>query len=715
MSNNYWLRSQANNMQSQRAQLNEPHPITETPNSRNLDRDNSENVDPALADLVWESFRNSNVQDQTVRNQPWRFNLNSQNNSPNFNLSRRDREAISQSLNDQSTDSLHQTLLHISSRLNGNNSNSSVTNSPVFDPEQLLFWISRSKSTMLKYLAIGISLFIIGISMLGGRLAWKFIYEYLNFWLQLGGLFIIGGLIAYLSNLADSFGIFSLKSILTFLWNLLKFIFKLCLWAVTQVGKMCKKSIFSFEDHSNERTHHSNTTNKIDPNSEARDWTNTDLPTEVPIKTPTSLFDQSRPLEKGKYSKNSKPNKTDRLSRKPAFYPEFSNEVSGPSGGWGGEEIFFASTPGGTNPSSESKQVRFSERSSFSYPKTGELSSQDLSVLKNISNSNATTYTYTPEVPKFSTGKREDYIPWRREWISVAPAIPPMLRLSTLRKALDFPEGKRILDEFEGSDENTLIKAMIALDEEYNNPDEMSSYLLDKIQSHLSSSAFQTEETFGVFMSELTSLLRRFSKVEADASVHLAPLAKTWFCHLPESISRIALKYIREDRKWLTFDHLFNLCEGFAKESNRTKDLQYARLKVQRSMHKGKPNSTFHVNCPDIGLGFCEEEGSSYDVNFSGRFMDVPLCCFCGPKGDGHHSIRCPNDKWSPEERRTHASKLGLCFTCLEKHKLGLCPLIRSGLASEIQCGACKSGYPHCKSLCVNSHSHSSPSVVTHK
>ena len=204
MSNNYGLRSQANNMQPQRAQLNEPNPITETPNSRNLERDNSENVDPTMIDMVWESFRNSNVQDQTVMNQPWRFNLGSQNNSPNVNLSRRDRNAISQSLNDQSTDSLHHTLQHISNRLNGNNANSSVTNRPVFDPEQLLFWISRSKSTLLKYIAIGITLFIIGISMLGGMPAWKFMYEHLNFWLQLGGLCIIGGLMAYLSNLADS-------------------------------------------------------------------------------------------------------------------------------------------------------------------------------------------------------------------------------------------------------------------------------------------------------------------------------------------------------------------------------------------------------------------------------------------------------------------------------------------------------------------------------
>jgi hypothetical protein len=93
-----------------------------------------------------------------------------------------------------------------------------------------------------------------------------------------------------------------------------------------------------------------------------------------------------------------------------------------------------------------------------------QLSLHDLEV---ISEDNPVAYAHTPELPSFD-GKCENYGTFRRDFLPLLPSIPPRCRLTVLRNALLTTEAKRVIEDFEDTDHDTFCKALLALDQEFN-------------------------------------------------------------------------------------------------------------------------------------------------------------------------------------------------------------------------------------------------------
>ena len=380
--------------------------------------------------------------------------------------------------------------------------------------------------------------------------------------------------------------------------------------------------------------------------------------------------------------------------RYPYLSGYYRNVELQPSGGWNGNDA--SDIPEIPEQHRVTKKVAtkpdMNFRPSSGFNNLGEqlqLSRHDLDVIYDY-----TPSAYTPDLPTFD-GKMENYGEFRRDLLPVLPLIPPRSRLYMLRKSLLTVEAKRVIEDFVKTDQETLCKALAALDSAFDDVEENSYRLLQDIGKLVQKDP-TSDENFVSITSDVSSLYKQLGKINPQLLLEpyrynpsLNELAEMWATHVPDDIWDDIAEHKGKDRKWLTFEKILSLCNQYAQAVKNTRTLTKKRVEVFGAHEKDVFCKAFSKEAKDVEVTSSKPEHNP-----------AILCCFCNSKE--HHSSACEAEL-STELKSSLFYKAGVvrCFLCIEEgHMVQDCPLIRLNLKAPSQCKSCTAKLPHSAIIC---------------
>ena len=377
--------------------------------------------------------------------------------------------------------------------------------------------------------------------------------------------------------------------------------------------------------------------------------------------------------------------------RYPYLSGYYRNAECQPSGGWNGKDT--SDTPEIPEPHRVTKKMAAKPdknfRPSSGFSNLGEqiqLSRHDLEVIYDY-----TPSAYTPDLPTFD-GKMENYGEFRRDLLPVLSGISPRSRLFMLRKSLLTSEAKRVIEDFVKTDQETLCKALAALDSAFDDVEENSYRILQDINK-LVQTVPTSDENFVSITSDVSSLYKQLVKINQSELYRYVPslndLAKTWAIHVPEDIMADISEQLGKNKRWLTFEKILSLCDFYAQAVINSRRYTKARVEIFGPQEK------------DTFCKASSQEANDIQVT-SSKLEPAPVipCCFCN--SEDHHSTACEADI-STELKSSLFYKAGVvrCFLCLEEgHMVQDCPLIRMNVKSPFQCRSCTAKLPHSALIC---------------
>ena len=416
---------------------------------------------------------------------------------------------------------------------------------------------------------------------------------------------------------------------------------------------------------------------------------------------------------------------------------------SRPSGGWNGD-YHSTSTPappsrvsrghntrptqparnfrpdaGYNNLGTESPHINFREDLNTSHSDSSQgnepsyyysLSHEDRTIIDQLSPL-ASTHNLT--LPKWD-GVRETYEDFRLSFMSFVPTIPVLLRLESLKRALErCPDALRVIAEFTDTSTEAFSGAIIALDGEYDNEVEVIERLTDGIQALTTVRASSPDE-FVNNINKMTVLITKLSRRVPNTRLTLAPLVKEWLKYIPDNINKQVIRNVEQyGRSWISFVNVYSLCTKFVKGWKNTKDLVKRREEAQKSVFKKSQvftSETSPVSSPVQSLDWNPPADSSYEEKevLYARTFGKPKCCFCTE--EAHPSVGCPKlpqlATLQKAERFVNRNCMldnlakVRCYLCMEQgHTVDQCLLTQHRIVPIYQCN-CNVRPVHNKHMC---------------
>ena len=383
----------------------------------------------------------------------------------------------------------------------------------------------------------------------------------------------------------------------------------------------------------------------------------------------------------------------------------------------------FRTDTGFRNLGNESPRINIREDLNTSHHNTSQnneqsyyysLSHEDRTIIDQLSPL-ASTHNLT--LPKWNN-KRETYEDFRLSFMSFVPTIPVLLRLESLKRALEnCPEALRIISEFQDNSTEAFSGALLALDEEYDDMADVIERLTDGIQVITTTRAHSPDD-FVNNMNKMTVLITKLSRRDPNTRLTLSPLVKEWLKYIPDNIDRQVIKNVEKfGRSWVTFENVYSLCMNFVKGWKNTRDLIARRAEAQKSQFKKSqafvsetlPASS-PVSSPVTEPAWNPPVNSSFEEKevLYARTFGKPKCCFCHK--DTHPSANCPDlakltdlqiaERFFNKNSMSESSLKVRCYLCVEQgHAVQNCILVQHNIIPPYQC-TCTIKPVHNKLLC---------------